>query len=271
VLPIFALVGTFIVYPAGYALVHSLYNWQPGVASPFVGFGNFRALSHSALFWQVLRNEAVFMIGIPFWTLAPLVIAVLLSERVPKPGIWRTILFFPSILSPAIVGILFRTILASDGLLNSALRTMDLGGLAQPWLEDPRLVKWTLISVIGWATLGVGVMIYSSALSALPPSLLEASRLDGASWWRQLWHVIIPGVRPTLILWGSFQLILVFLGLFPWIYVLSQGGPAFSSTTLDYYIYTTAMRDGYFGIAAAQAVVLMVIVLCCVAVWLLVQ
>src|SRR5262249_22465024 len=112
-----------------------------------------------------------------------------------------------------------------------------------------------------WAGLGVGVVIFSAALSSIPAELFEAAEIDGASWWQRLRYVMLPGMRSTVELYVVFQVLSVFLFLFGWIYVVTQGGPGYSSTTLDYDIYQNALSYGIFGLAAAESVYLLAIVL----------
>jgi ABC-type sugar transport system permease subunit len=260
ILPAFALVGTLLLAPIGISIFRSLYNWDPGYASPFVGIANYTALAGNAAFQEILRNEGVFLIGVPIWILLPLVLALFLHERVFLSGVVRTIIFFPAIASPAILGIFFRGVLAPDGLLNTILRSVALGGLAHNWLSDPNLVKPVIISVIAWATAGIGVVIFSAALSAMEPHLLEAAEMEGASSLQKMRFVILPALRPVIDLYAALMVLLVFVGLFAWIYVLTSGGPGFASVTLDYDIYQHALTYGQFGLAAAESVYLLAIV-----------
>jgi ABC-type sugar transport system permease subunit len=260
VLPVVIVVAALIVLPTGSAVVHAFTNWQPGYPSPWVGFDNFSQLLRSASFQQILRNQAILLLGLPFWTLLPLLVAALLYERVPAPGIFRTIFFFPATVSPAVIGILFSFILGPSGPLNSTLRDVGLGSLASNWLSDPSLVKPVIIAVLAWATMGTGVVIFSAALSGVPPELFEAAALDGASWLQRFRYVTVPSVRRVIELWVVILVITVFVAVFPWIFTLTRGGPGFSSTTIDFDIYQNALQFGYYGIAAAEAVVLLVIV-----------
>lgn len=271
VLPLAALIGVVILLPALVALVNSFTDWQPGYDSPWVGTENYTALLDSKSFGQILRNQAFLLLGVPIWTLLPLVISVLLYERVPAAGLFRTIFFLPSIVSPAIVAILFREILADDGTLNRMLGSVGLDALAQPWLQDPQLVKPVIMVLLAWSGLGVGVIIFSAALSSVNPELFEAAEMDGASWWQRFRNVVMPQISSVIALYAIYQIIFVFLGTFGWIYVLTQGGPGYSSTTIDYDVYQKTIAYGHFGEGAAEAVVLLAIVLLVVFAGFLVQ
>jgi len=262
VAPLVLLVGVLILYPAVVGVYRSFFTWTPaGGATEFVGFDNYVTLAKSPVFHEILKNEAIYLIGVPIWTILPLGIALALQERVLFPGLFRTLFFFPAVLSPALVGILFRSMLRPDGMVNETLDAMGLGALAQSWLDDPSLVKPVMIGILAWAGLGTGVLIFSAGLAAVPPELFEAAEVDGASWFQRLRYIMIPSLLPLIEFWVVYQIISVFLWIFGWIYVLTQGGPRYSSTTLDYDVYTNAMNFGQFGLAAAEAVYLLGLVL----------
>jgi ABC-type sugar transport system permease subunit len=244
-LPILAVIGIFIVLPSVSVVAHAFTDWDPGYASPWVGLRNFEDLATSPQFRQILENQGIFLLGLPLWIFLPLLIAAMLYERVPAPGVFRTIFFFPATVSPAVIGILFSFILLPDGPLNSALRSVGLGALAGNWLTQPNLVRPTLIAILAWATLGTGVVIFSAALSVVSPELFEAAALDGASWWQRFRYIVVPGVRT---------------------FTLTRGGPGYLTTTLDFDIYQNSLSFGYFGTAAAESVYLLVIVAVVIAV-----
>jgi ABC-type sugar transport system permease subunit len=255
------LVGVVVLFPVGVAAFRSFYDWQPGSTSSFVGWTNYSDVLHSIVIREIVKNELVYMIGVPLWAGLPLVIALMLYDRVPFAGVFRTIFFFPSVLSPVMLGLLFRSMLQPDGLLNSMLSSIGLHSLAHAWIDDPGLVKPTIIVVALWYLMGFGVLIYSAALSAIPAELFEAAELDGAGWLQRLRYVVIPGILPTFILYAIISFANVFIGLFGIIYVLTDGGPGFASMTLDYEIFNQGTIFAHFGVAAAEAMLLLGILL----------
>ncbi len=258
--PLVVLEVAVFLLPLIYITVKSFYNWQPGAASPFVGWGNYSTLFSQSAFWQVVRNQIFYLIGLPLWAIAPLLVAHMLRERVRFAGIFRTIYFIPAVMSPAIVGLVFRSLLADNGPLNATLTKIGLGFLAKPWLTDATLVKPVIIVLVLWGGFGTGVLIFSAALNAVPQEIFEASRLDGTGFWRELWHIALPSIRPTVVLWTMFQVLAIFLFMFSWIFVLTNGGPGLDSTTMDFYVYQTFFTFGFFGAAAAECVVLLIMV-----------
>jgi ABC-type sugar transport system permease subunit len=259
-MPVLAFVGLIIVVPMAYVAFQSTHNWKPGSESPFIGWQNYDELFASEFFHQVLWNQAVLLLGLPIYVLTPFLISLVLFDRVRGASVFRTIFFFPAVLSPAIVGIMFRVVLAPDGPFNELLRRMGLDAFALDWLNDEDLVKPVLIVLLTWAGMGVGIIIFSAALSALPLEQLEAATLDGANWWQSVRYIILPELRPVIGLWAAYQTISLFAFSFGWVYVLTSGGPNGASTTIDFDIYQNAFTFGAFGIAAAESVVLLGII-----------
>lgn len=249
-----------IVGPALYAISQSFFNWQPGGPSTFVGLANFTSLAQSASFRQILVNEGIYLLGLPFWIFIPLVIAVFLSTRVRIAGAVRTIMFLPAVVSPALLGVMFTPILSPTGLIDTTLAKAGLSRLAQPWLESPALVKPSIIVILAWANVGLGVAIFTAALTGLNPEVLDAAHVEGASSWQRLRYIILPLLFRTVVLWAIYQALGVFLWMFGLIYALTSGGPGNSSTSIDYDIFTNTITNGLFGLGAAESVYLLVIV-----------
>jgi len=258
--PILIIMAVVIAVPTVSVVFHAFTDWQPGYESPWVGLDNFTYLYHSAQFREILLNHAVLLIGLPLWVIAPLVIAFMLYEGVPCPGLFRAIFFFPTLVAPALIGVLFAFLLAPQGPLNATLRSVGLDPLAQAWLSDAHLVKPVIIVVLAWATIGTGVVIFSAGLSSVPPEQFEAAEVDGATSWQRVHYVALPNLKRLIELWAVILVISAFVSVFPWIFTLTRGGPGFASTTLDYDIYQNALSFGYFGQAAAESVSLLLIV-----------
>jgi multiple sugar transport system permease protein len=259
--PVVVLEVLVFFLPLIFITVKSFYDWEPGAASPFVGFSNYSTLFGQPEFWQVVRNQLFYLLGVPLWVIAPLFVAYLLREHVRFAGGFRTIYFIPAVMSPAIVGLVFRSLLASNGPLDASLHNIGLGFLAKPWLTDAALVKPVIIVLVLWGGFGTGVLIFSAALNAVPQEIFEASRIDGAGFWTELWRIALPSISPTVLLWTMFQVLSIFLFMFSWIFVLTNGGPGLASTTMDFSVYQTFITFGFFGAAAAESVVLMIMII----------
>ena len=263
IIPVIVLEAAILFAPLLYIAYRSFFNWQPGGVSEFNGVDNYVELFSDPAFWQVVGNQFFYLLGLPLWVIAPLLVAFMLRERVKGAGFFRSVYFLPAVMSPAVVALVFRALLSVDGPVNALLRTIGLDSLARPWLSDEAVVKPVIILLVLWAGFGTGVLIFSSALSAIPKHLFEAARLDGAGFWGEFWHIAVPSIRNAVVLWMIFQVISIFLFMFSWVYVLTRGGPGLSSATMDFAIYQEFMRFGFFGTAAAQSVVLVLLILAC--------
>ncbi|MBP2351609.1 ABC-type sugar transport system permease subunit [Kribbella aluminosa] len=259
-IPPVACILLLLAYPTFLGLYRGFTDWRPGLSSAFVGLQNFRTLVADPVFWQVLRNSLFYLLGVPFQILIPLMVALMLYERVPKASWFRTIYLFPLVFSSAILGLLFQSILNPEGLLNRFASGVGLGVLAQSWLDDPGLVKPTILAVALWGGLGVNVLIFHAALSAIPTELFEAAEIDGASWWGRLRHVMIPGIMPVLLGLTFMGIVDVFVRYFALINVLTKGGPNNASASTEYDLWSRAFEVFHYGEASAEAGVLLVIV-----------
>lgn len=258
--PILVLEIAILFAPLLYIAYRSFFDWQPGGFSTFIGVGNYVEIFSDPAFWQVVGNQFFYLLGLPLWVIAPLIVAFMLREKVAGAGFFRSLYFLPAVMSPAIVALVFRALLSSDGPVNALLRAVGLGGLARPWLSEETAVKPVIIILVLWAGFGTGVLIFAAALSAVPKHLFEAARLDGVGFWGEFWHIAVPSIRSTVVLWMIFQVISIFLFMFSWVYVLTRGGPGLASATMDFAIYQEFMRFGFFGTAAAQSVVLVLLI-----------
>jgi ABC-type sugar transport system permease subunit len=252
-LPAVGLLALFVGYPLCRLVYYSLTNYDGLSAPTWFGFGNYRFLIGWPNFHRVLFNNAILVLGVVVWVLIPFIVSVVIFP-LRRANAIRAILFIPALLPPIIVGGVFRLLLADDGILNQVLHDLGLGYLALPWLSSPKVVLFTIIGVIAWATLGTGVLLYSTGLSAMSPSYVEAARLDGASWVKMLWYIYRPALRGITRFWALLLTATTVTGFFPWIYGLTQGGPGSSSTTLDYDVYLSLSSDE-LGRASAIAVV----------------
>jgi ABC-type sugar transport system permease subunit len=257
-----AVLGLFAVFlvPTLVGVYRSFTDWQPASPSKFIGLANYRYILHDETFHKVLRNTLIYLVGIPFSVFIPLAVALMLYERTPRASMFRSLYLFPIVFSSAILALLFQSILNPSGLLNSVLRNIGFASLAHDWLGDPALVKFTIIAVVLWGGLGVHVLIFNAALSTIPPDLFEAADLDGASWSKKLRFVMMPGIRPVLAGVTVMTSVQAFIGYFGIISVLTNGGPNYASSALDFDVYTRAYRVFAYGRSAAEAVMLLLMV-----------
>ncbi|WP_206793777.1 carbohydrate ABC transporter permease [Amycolatopsis sp. MtRt-6] len=258
--PALALFTVFAFVPLGYAVVLSFQDVPVFGDGEWTGAANYTRLAADPLFWQSLRTTLVFTVGtVPTSMALGLLLAMLLNRPLPARALLRSLYFLPMVVSGVVVALVMDWIFNGDaGVLNNLLQALGLARV--PWLTSPSWAMVTLSAAIVWGRIGFCMVIYLAALQAVPPSLLEASTLDGANRWQQFRFVTFPQLRPT-----TFMLLVVnvifSLQVFDVIYVLTGGGPGFATTVLLQAIFRAAFTQGEMGYASAIGVVLTVLLL----------
>ncbi|MFC7405684.1 carbohydrate ABC transporter permease [Georgenia alba] len=226
----------------------------------WVGLDNVATMAGDALLRTALLNTLVFTVGtVPTAMVIGLTLAVALNRPLPGRSVLRAAFFVPMVAAGVVVGVVMSWIFNGDyGVLNNLLETAGLGRV--PWLTSPSFAMLTLVIVVVWTRIGFCMIIYLGALQSIPSDLHEAASIDGASPWTRFRRVTWPLLGPTT----SILLILnvVFsLQAFDVIYVMTGGGPGFSTTVLIQYIFRTAFADARMGYAAALGLLLVAILL----------
>jgi alpha-1,4-digalacturonate transport system permease protein len=258
--PNMAVFAIFIIIPAIYNFYLSLFRTSPFRPAEFAGADNFAYLvQQDDLFWRAMRNIAVFVVGdVSLLTLLSLLIGVLLNQDVRLRGFFRSAFFYPVLLSPVVVALVWQWILNTQfGALNAALQALSLS--RQPWLLKPHWAMFWAVFVHVWATLGFFALIVLAGLQSIPPVLYEAARIDGAGRWAGFRHVTLPLLMPSLMVVFILSMIRSF-EVFDHVYVLTGGGPGTATLMIVQYIYRSAFQLDQFGLAAAASLVLFVVI-----------
>lgn len=239
---------------------HSFTEWD-GVNSLFIGLDNYFSILKSGDLLLMLRNNLIFLLAVPGILLICLVVSVLLFEEVPGWRVFRSVYYFPTILSAVVIGFLMKSMFSSKGLVNSFLESVGLGHWIVDWLNTVPTEFMILIFCFYWQTLGQGALIFLSGMSTISQEVFESARIDGADWWRRLFHIVIPLLVPTILYFTVTNIIYVFIGLFSLVYSVTGGGPGYETTPIDYMIYLQAFKSGKMGLASALSVFLFFIVM----------
>lgn len=258
VLPAVGILAFFLLVPILEAFYYSFFDWD-GVQAIFVGLGNYLNLLHSVTFRQIAINNIILLACIPIWALFPLVLAVMLHGRVKGWQFFRLAIFSTTALSYTVVGIVWAYIYSYHGPFNSLLSVFHIGRV--DWLANSATAMGTLVVTAIWTFMGTGLIVYLGGLGAIPPEVLESARLDGASGITMLWSIIFPLMKRYVEFFTVFSVINAFTNLFALIFVMTNGGPGFSTTTMEYYIYVDAFSNMNFGEASAVGVLLFVVML----------
>lgn len=257
-----ALIGflVFVAIPLVGVLYFSLhdYNSLSGRFAP-VGFENYADLFQSAVFQTVLRNTLIFSLGvIPGNIILGMLLALLMNQRLPAIGIFRTAYFVPAVISLVAWTLVWEHLMQTSGGINGWLATIGIQGPA--WLNDS---TWSMVAVITVQILknvGISAVLLLAALQDIPEEIIEASVLDGAGPGKRFWFIMRPLISPTLLMVAILATINS-LKAFAQIFLLTGGGPGYSTTVLGYYIYERAFVAFQLGYASTAAVVLFIIIL----------
>ena len=262
--PALAILAAFLLYPIGYSVWLSLHEWD-GYAprwGPFVGLENYRALAADEVFWRATMNSIVFVVvRTPLEVGIGFLLALLLNRRLVVRSLLRTLFFVPVVMSLIVVTIIFQRVFEPNtGLFNTFLRFIGLGAWAHPWLGDPATALPAVIAVSVWKNVGFSLVILLAGLQALPQDVLEAARVDGANAWQLTLRVISPLMRPILALTALLSII-GGLKVFDLVFIMTRGGPTYSTEVLATMLYREAFELNHMGIASAVAVILVAVVL----------
>jgi arabinosaccharide transport system permease protein len=260
--PFLILFLTFRVWAVIQAVLLSFEKVQGVGSSEWVGIGNYQFLFNDATFYKALLNTVYYTGGtLILLIIIPLVLAALLySGLVKKAGVFRTTLFLPVLTSLVVVGVVFRLILAPEGLLNSWL---GLAGIPpQRWLETADLAIPAMLIMATWRWTGLNMIYFTSGLANISQDLYDAAAIDGASGLQRFFYITIPQLRPiiifvlTLTLIGGFQLFVE-----PFILWTAGASPGQGGLSIVLFLYRTAFTSFNLGYASTIGVVLALIIM----------
>lgn len=256
-LPALLLVLVFRIIPLFWGFGISLTSATSTSAGDFIGPGNYLRALDDPNFRASIANAAVVLLSVPIFVTIPMLLAILIDQGVPGRGFFRSVYFFPVVLSSVIIGSIFSIVLSFNGSLNALLRLLGLPVV--DWLGRSTTALPVTLAIQSWSTFGMGVLIFLAGLSTVPREMVEAARLEGAKMWQIWWHVIIPALRPII----EFSTVITTIGLltsmFGLIYVLTGGGPGTATTVPEYLIWAAQGRLNQPAYAAALSIVLFVI------------
>jgi putative chitobiose transport system permease protein len=242
-IPALLVLGLTVFFPALQAFYLSFftdYNMEGGTAT-WHGWGNFVRLSKDEVFLQTMRNTVFYLCGVvPILVFAPLLLAILVNQRLKGMSFFRAAYYVPVIISMVVAGIAWKFIYAENGLLNQLLKVVGIP--AVPWLTSPGLALASVMVVTIWKGLGYYMTIYLAGLQSIPADLYEAAAIDGSDRYTKHWDITIPLMRPYMLLVGVISAIAA-TKIFEEVYVMTQGGPRNSSKTVVYYLYQQGMSN----------------------------
>lgn len=258
VLPAVILTLMFTIWPTAQALYLSFTNATSlGLNNKFVGLDNYIYMFHDKSFIQALKNTAKLMAVVPVITIfCSLVLAFVLNQcKLKEMVLYRTIFYFPNIVSLTVVGIIWSFVFHPNvGIVNKILGAVGLESLQRSWLGDSKTALWCIAFTLLWQAAGYYMVMHIAAMDGISPEIYESATLDGASAWRKLISITMPLMKDII----GITFVLALSGTINLSFVLSQvmtgGGPNGASSVLLQYMYTQGFVNGNFGYAMAITV-----------------
>ena len=258
VLPAVILTLMFTIWPTAQALYLSFTNATSlGLNNKFVALDNYIYMFHDKSFIQALINTAKLMAVVPVITIfCSLVLAFVLNQcKLKEMVLYRTLFYFPNIVSLTVVGIIWSFVFHPNvGIVNKILGAVGLESLQRSWLGDSKTALWCIAFTLVWQAAGYYMVMHIAAMDGISPEIYESATLDGASAWRKLISITMPLMKDII----GITFVLALSGTINLSFVLSQvmtgGGPNGASSVLLQYMYTQGFVNGNFGYAMAITV-----------------
>lgn len=258
--PVLVPFALFLLVPVAEVIRLSLHDWD-WFTERWVGLAQYGRLARDPMFWRSLGHTVLFAaVVVPVWILVTLLIASALAPAGTRTrGFFATAFYMTYLVSPVVLALVWSWMLRPDagGLINQALGMVGVGPVR--WLTDGRFALASVIASTALTIPGSGVVIYSAAIGSLPGELYEAARLEGAGAARCWWSITVPLLRPTTLYLAVIYTIASFQ-VFERVYIMTGGGPGGASSVLVEQIYSRAFLDFDFSAAAAQSVVLLLLI-----------
>jgi len=250
-----------LVYPMVYSIYLSLFQWN-GVSSTkvFVGFGNYIELfTDNRVFWIAFKNNVIWvLLSVTVPTGIGLALALVLNTGFAGTALFRSVFYFPAILSMSIVGLIWSWIYHPTlGLLNQTLHALGWTWLELHWLSNPRIALYSVFVSAAWHNAGLPMLLFLAGLQTISKECIEAARIDGATRAQIMRFVTIPLLRETTLIVIAITAINS-LKVYDIIYVMTYGGPANQTQVLGTWMYFLTYNQNEVGLGTAIAVILFV-------------
>ncbi len=251
----------FMYYPIIRSFIISLYEWNLLTKPTFNGIGNYQTLFKDKVFLTSLWNTCRWVITyVPMSVVTSFLLALLLDQKLKGAGFFRTLYYLPVVAPIVVVALLWVWIYNTDyGILNFLLEKlfhMDPIG----WLTDSRFSLFAIAVMSVWKWAGYNMLIFLAALQGIDDSIYEAAELDGVTAWTKLIYIKIPLVMPS-IYFVMLTAVIDAFQMFTEIFIMTKGGPGYSTYTVSYYLWSCAFEYSKMGYACAMAAVMFVIIL----------
>ena len=262
ILPLLLLLAFVFGYPLVRVFEFS-FKMIRGIDGPWIGLRNYELVLSQNVFWEAVLHNLQLLLAIPAMVLISLVISILLFERVAGWRIYRVILFVPFVLAIPIIAVVMKRMFQFSGPVNEMLRWLGLDLLALDWIGSSNVALWTVMILIIWRESALGIILFLARLLSLDESMIEAAKLEGATWWQRVWYIILPEMRGVIEFYVVVSAITMLAAVFAYVYIMGggRGGPGTSTVVVEFYIFNALVRTSLPGIASAASVMLFIVAL----------
>lgn len=257
-LPAMAILAFVFLYPVIKVLHFSVLDLSvwPG---RLVRWENYRVVLRDGRFYESVLHNLELLLTIPVMVVLALLVAVLLFEQIGGWRFYRSLLLIPYVVPIVAIGIAMSHFFKLHGGLNQLLGLLGLPGLQREWLGDPHWALASVALIIIWRELGFGAILFLARLGVMPEETLEAARIDGAGWWTRLWRIIVPELTTVIEFFVIINVIAMLSQIFPYVFVMTGGGPGYATWVTELYIYKQAFQFNKMGASAVVAVILLAV------------
>ena len=260
--PALLVIGVFVLYPIVAVVYYSFTDYSIVTPPVWIGLRNYQQLIHDTVFWQALAHSFIYLLVTPILIILCIILAIAVNRKLPGINAFRALYYIPVISGSIAVGISWKLMLDTNGLLNGLL--IWLGVIQNPiqWLAEPSYTLPIAMLLTTWMGLGYYMMIFLAGLQNISDDLYDAAVIDGCNAWQKHWYVSVPGLRPQITFVAVISS-LAALEVFNEIYILTGGlgGILNSGVTMVFYLWQQAFKYHHAGMASAIAIVLLVITL----------
>lgn len=256
--PAIILFFLFVICPFFFGIYTSFFKWDGLSDMQWLGLQNYGFVFRDDAYWASLKNTIVYALVITvFKNGLGLGLALLLVNQKRGKSFCRTSLYLPVTFSYVVIGVLWTWIYnPTFGILNSLLTKLGLSSLIQGWLSDPNVALYSVAWVDIWKWIGFHMVLYLSALQAVPEDLYEAARIDGASKWQEFRKITIPQINSSIVLNVLLAITGAFVNNYNLVDVMTGGGPFNSTEVVLTYTVKTAFSYRNVGKANAMSMIL---------------
>jgi putative chitobiose transport system permease protein len=260
--PALVVIIVFVLIPILAVVYFSFTEYNISTPPRWIWFRNYEVLLKDTIFRQAIVHSFIYLLVTPILIVLSVVLAIVVNRKLPGIHMFRSLFFIPVVSGSIAVGIAWRLMWDTNGIINGIL--LSLGPLEEPmqWLAEPAYTLPIAMALTIWLGLGYYMMIFLAGLQNIPEELYDAALIDGCNSWQKHWYVSIPGLRPQITFVAVISS-LAALQVFNEIFTLTGGlgGILNSGVTMVFYLWRKAFRLNQAGMASAIAMVLLVITL----------